>query len=283
MRIFQKVNDLRAHIQKQKELGMSIGFVPTMGALHQGHLSLVQRSKNECDLTIASIFVNPTQFNNTNDFNKYPRTTETDSQQLMQTHCDILFLPRVVEMYAHPLLDIAPLEIGYLDTILEGAMRPGHYQGVATIVEKLLLSVLPDRMYLGLKDFQQVKVIEKLVSDRKMPIKIVGCPTLREDNGLAMSSRNMRLSYEGKQKAGDIHQALEYIYKNLSIDSPELAIAKAKDFILSKGYWELEYLELRNAKDLSEIDLQLWQQDAVYVALFAGWLEQVRLIDNISF
>jgi len=283
VRIFQKVNDLRAHIQKQKELGMSIGFVPTMGALHQGHLSLVQRSKNECDLTIASIFVNPTQFNNTNDFNKYPRTTETDSQQLMQTHCDILFLPRVVEMYAHPLLDIAPLEIGYLDTILEGAMRPGHYQGVATIVEKLLLSVLPDRMYLGLKDFQQVKVIEKLVSDRKMPIKIVGCPTLREDNGLAMSSRNMRLSYEGKQKAGDIHQALEYIYKNLSIDSPELAIAKAKDFILSKGYWELEYLELRNAKDLSEIDLQLWQQDAVYVALFAGWLEQVRLIDNISF
>jgi pantoate--beta-alanine ligase len=279
--IFYTVNELRAYTQNQKALGMVIGFVPTMGALHQGHLSLIARSKAECNLTLASIFVNPTQFNDPKDYYKYPRMTETDGQMLREHGCDILFLPSVDEMYQHLLLEISPLNIGYLDTILEGAKRPGHYQGVATIVEKLFLSVQPDKVYLGLKDFQQIKVIEKLIRDKYMPIKIVSCPTLREPNGLAMSSRNMRLSEDGKQKAGDIYQVLDFIQKHRAIDTPEIVLAKAKDMIASKDYWDLEYLELRHAKDLSEIDLKHWQEGVDYVALYAGWLEGVRLIDNL--
>jgi pantoate--beta-alanine ligase len=183
-------------------------------------------------------------------------------------------------MYQNSHLEVQPFDIGYLDTILEGAKRPGHYQGVATIVEKLFLSVKPDKVYMGLKDFQQVKVVEKLVRDKDMPIEIVGCPTLREANGLAMSSRNMRLSEDGKQKAGDIYQVLEFIKNHRAIDSPERVLAQAKEMIVSKGYWDLEYLELRYAHDLSEIDMEQWQEGVNYVALFAGWLEEVRLIDN---
>lgn len=282
MEIFYTVNELRAYFQNQKELGIVIGFVPTMGALHQGHISLIERSKAECQLTVASIFVNPTQFNDPKDYDKYPRMTETDGQMLREHGCDILFLPSVDEMYQHPLLEVSPLDIGYLDTILEGTKRPGHYQGVATIVEKLFLAVQSDKVYMGLKDFQQVKVIEKLVRDKNMPIKIIGCPTLREPNGLAMSSRNMRLSEDGKQKAGAIYQVLEFIEKHRAIDTPEIVLAKAKKMIVSKGYWDLEYLELRHAHDLSEVDLKQWQEGVDYVALYAGWLEGVRLIDNLS-
>jgi pantoate--beta-alanine ligase len=260
---------------------MVIGFVPTMGALHEGHLSLIERSKAECSLTLASIFVNPTQFNDPKDYDKYPRMTDSDSQILREHGCDILFMPSVDEMYQHPLLEISPLDIGYLDTILEGAKRPGHYQGVATIVEKLFLAVRPDKVYMGLKDFQQVKVIEKLIRDKYMPIKIVGCPTLREPNGLAMSSRNMRLSEDGKQKAGDIYQVLDFIQKHRAIDTPEIVLAQAKAMIAYKDYWDLEYLELRHAQDLSEIDQKHWQEGLDYVALYAGWLEGVRQIDNL--
>lgn len=282
MLVFHKVEDIQNHIQSLKSNGKTIGFVPTMGALHQGHLSLIECSKTECNLTVASIFVNPTQFNDPKDYDKYPRMTDSDSQLLRENGCDILFLPSVDEMYQHPLLGITPLDIGYLDTILEGAKRPGHYRGVATIVEKLFLAVQPDKVYMGLKDFQQVKVIEKLVLDKNMSIEIIGCPTLRESNGLAMSSRNMRLSEDGKQKAGDIYHVLEFIQKHRAVDTPERVLAQAKEMIVSKGYWDLEYLELRNAHDLSEIDKQQWQEGIDYVALYAGWIEGVRLIDNLS-
>ncbi len=283
MLVFNKVEDIQYHIYDLKLNSKIIGFVPTMGALHEGHLSLIRRSKTECDITVASIFVNPTQFNDQKDFDKYPRMNEADSQMLEKSGCDILFLPDVEEMYQNSLLEVQPFDIGYLDTILEGAKRPGHYQGVATIVEKLFLSVLPDKVFMGLKDFQQVKVIEKLVRDKNMSIEIIGCPTLREANGLAMSSRNMRLSEDGKQKAGDIYQVLEFIQKNRGQDNPERVLAQAKEMIVSKGYWDLEYLELRHAHDLSEIDLKQWLEGVNYVALYAGWLEGVRLIDNLSF
>lgn len=283
MLVFKKVDDIQRHILNLRGQGKTIGFVPTMGALHQGHLSLIDRSRVECDITVASIFVNPTQFNDQKDFDKYPRMNDADSQMLEQSGCDILFLPDVEEMYQNSLLEVQPFDIGFLDTILEGAKRPGHYQGVATIVEKLLLSVVPDRVYMGLKDFQQVKVIEKLVRDKKMSIEIIGCPTLRETNGLAMSSRNMRLSEEGKQKAGDIYQVLEFIQKHRAIDTPERVLAQAKEMIVAKGYWDLEYLELRNAYDLSEVDMTKWSEDIDYVILYAAWLEGVRLIDNMNF
>ncbi|MCE2962595.1 MAG: pantoate--beta-alanine ligase [Chitinophagales bacterium] len=282
MLVFNTVEDIQYHIYDLKSNGKTIGFVPTMGALHEGHLSLIRRSKAECDITVASIFVNPTQFNDQKDFDKYPRMNEADSQMLEKSGCDVLFLPDVVEMYQNSLLEVQPFDIGYLDTILEGAKRPGHYQGVATIVEKLFLSVLPDKVFMGLKDFQQVKVIEKLVRDKNMQIEIIGCPTLRETNGLAMSSRNMRLSEDGKQKASDIYQVLVYIKKHRTKDNPERVLAQAKEMIASKGYWNLEYLELRHAHDLSEIDMEQWQEGVNYVALYAGWLEGVRLIDNMS-
>ena len=220
MQIYHTVNDIRAYIDRQKEVGMVIGFVPTMGALHQGHLSLIEYSKAECNLTVASIFVNPTQFNDPKDYDKYPRMTDSDSQMLKENGCDILFLPSVDEMYQHPLLEITPLDIGYLDTILEGAKRPGHYRGVATIVEKLFLSVQPDKVYMGLKDFQQVKVIEKLVLDKNMSIEIKGCPTLRESNGLAMSSRNMRLNENERSRSAIIFQTLSFIKNNAGKSTP---------------------------------------------------------------
>jgi len=280
---FTKVEDIQHCIEKLKISGKSIGFVPTMGALHQGHISLIQHSKAACDICVASIFVNPTQFNNQSDFQLYPRMIEEDSQKLLNAGCNILFLPEVDEMYQNAQLEITPIDIGYLDTILEGINRPGHYIGVATIVEKLFHVVQPDKVYMGLKDFQQVKVIEKLVRDKAMPIEIVGCPTMREENGLAMSSRNLRLSLEGKQKAGQIYQTLKYIEENKGSISPDKLLNRARSKYLSSDIWEIEYLEIRNAYDLSEVNMEIWDLNLNYVVLFAGWLEGIRLIDNMSF
>ena len=281
MLVFNKVEEIQNHIHDLRRDGKTIGFVPTMGALHEGHLSLILRSISECDITVASIFVNPTQFNDKKDFEKYPRMNEADSQMLEKSGCDILFLPDVAEMYQNSLLVVQPFDIGYLDTILEGARRPSHYQGVVTIVEKLFLSVLPDMVYMGLKDFQQVKVIEKLVRDKNMQIDIIGCPTLREANGLAMSSRNMRLSEEGKERAREIYLALRYILENKNMKTPQEVVDTAITKYLANDYWEIEYLELRNAFDLSEVDMTKWNDDNDYVILYAGWLEGVRLIDNL--
>lgn len=281
MLVFNKVEDIQNHIQFLKGNEKTIGFVPTMGALHEGHLSLIRRSKTECGITVASIFVNPTQFNDKKDFEKYPRMNEEDSLMLEKSGCDILFLPDVEEMYQNPRLEVQPFEIGYLNTILEGAKRPGHYAGVATIVEKLFLSVLPDKVYMGLKDFQQVKVIEKLVRDKNLQIEIIGCPTLREANGLAMSSRNMRLSDLGKERAGDIYWALCFIKENRNTLTPKEILETSISKFLAKDYWDFEYLELRNAYDLSEVDMTKWKDDVNYVVLYAGWLEGVRLIDNL--
>lgn len=283
MHIYRRVEDIQKEISRLKQLGKTVGFVPTMGALHQGHLSLIKQCRAESDLTVASVFVNPTQFNDPNDFEKYPRTNEADIALLESSACDILFLPAVEEMYQNSNLDVAPLDIGYLDSILEGAQRPGHYQGVSTIVEKLFKAVLPDMVFLGLKDFQQVKVIEKLIRDRILPIKVVGCPTIREPNGLAMSSRNIRLTDGGRARAGEIYQALQFIEKNKGKKTPQSLISDALHTYFSPDYWQVEYLELRNSFDLSEVDRNQWERNLNYVILFAGWLEGVRLIDNISF
>lgn len=279
---FNKVVELQAYIQSKKLEGRNIGFVPTMGALHDGHLSLIIKAKSENNLVVASIFINPTQFNDPNDFDKYPRMIEEDSQKLESVDCDILFLPSVEEMYQNPLLNVVPIDIGYLDSILEGAKRPGHYQGVVTIVEKLFIAVQPHNVYLGLKDYQQVKVIEKLILDKNLPIKIIGCPTLREENGLAMSSRNMRLSDQAKINAGEISKQLLFVKKNLCTSNPKDIIEKAKSVFTSNPIWDLEYLELRNAKDLSEVSQKIWLDDIGYVVLFAGKIDGVRLIDNME-
>lgn len=276
-----KVHSCQEFIYSKKLENKIVGFVPTMGALHAGHISLIERAKRECDIVVASIFVNPTQFNDPSDFEKYPRMEKADRALLEMANCDVLFLPTVDEMYQNPVLDIEAIDLGELDTMLEGAMRPGHYQGVTTVVEKLFRAVVPHRVYLGLKDFQQVKVIEKLVKTRSLPIQIIGCPTLREPNGLAMSSRNMRLTATGREQAADIYRALAYIQSNLSSDTPRATMDAAKEKFLSSHHWRIEYLELRDSRDLSEINLDAWDTNIPYVALFAGWLEGVRLIDNL--
>lgn len=282
MLIFNKVVELQIYLNSQKLVGKKIGFVPTMGALHDGHISLVLTAKQDCDLVVTSIFINPTQFNDPQDFDKYPRMNEEDSQKLEVAKCDILFLPSVDEVYKNPMLNVDPIDIGYLDTILEGAKRPGHYLGVVTIVEKLFKTVMPDYVYLGLKDFQQVKVIEKLVHEKKLDLKIVGCQTMREENGLAMSSRNMRLSPQGKMEAGEIFNQLQFIKNNLCISTPYDILEKAKSVFINNPKWELEYLEIRNARDLSEVSMKIWIDDIRYVVLFAGKIEGVRLIDNLE-
>lgn len=282
MLIFNKVVELQIYLNSQKLVGKKIGFVPTMGALHDGHISLVLRAKQDCDIIVTSIFINPTQFNDPQDFDKYPRMNEEDSQKLELAKCDILFLPSVDEMYKNPMLNVDPIDIGYLNTILEGAKRPGHYLGVVTIVEKLFKAVKPDYVYLGLKDFQQVKVIEKLVYEKKLDLKIVGCETMREENGLAMSSRNMRLSPQRKMDAGEIFNQLQFIQNNLCISTPYDILGKAKSVFLKNPKWDLEYLEIRNASDLSEVSMKIWIDDIRYVALFAGKIEGVRLIDNLE-
>lgn len=282
MLIFNKVVELQIYLNSQKLVGKKIGFVPTMGALHDGHISLVLRAKQDCDIIVTSIFINPTQFNDPQDFDKYPRMNDEDSQKLEVAKCDILFLPSVDEMYKNPMLNVDPIDIGYLDTILEGAKRPRHYIGVVTIVEKLFKAVNPDYVYLGLKDFQQVKVIEKLVHEKKLPIKIIGCQTKREENGLAMSSRNMRLSPQGKMEAGEIFNQLQFIKNSLCISTPYDILEKAKSVFLKNPKWELEYLEIRNASDLSDVSMKIWIDDIRYVVLFAGKIEGVRLIDNLE-
>jgi len=243
---------------------------------------LVKSSSEQTDCTVVSIFVNPMQFNNTEDFEKYPRVLDHDIDMLQSSSCDILFVPSVKEMYDNPLLEVTLIDIGYLDSILEGTRRPGHYQGVVTIVEKLFLAVQPNYVFMGLKDYQQVKVIEHLIQSKNLPITLVGCPTLREDNGLAMSSRNMRLSPEGKQIAGYIFQALQYIQNHFPYQSPTLLCQEAIQHYLRNPPFDLEYLEIRNASDLSEINVHQWEENIDYVVLIALWLEGVRLIDNLE-
>lgn len=282
MKIIHQYAEMKREVALLRSQDKTIGFVPTMGAIHAGHISLVEQSASVSDVTIVSIFVNPTQFNNQEDFLKYPRIVEEDSLKLFASSCDILFLPSVADMYDNPDLITEPIDLGYLDTILEGAMRPGHYQGVVTIVEKLIRTVEPSNVFMGLKDYQQVKVVEYLVKTKELPTQIVGCHTLREPNGLAMSSRNMRLSEEGRSEAALIYQILQGIQENSMNHTVDQILTEAKMMMSAHPQFSLEYIEIRDATDLSEVS-DVLTNDHSYVALIACWLEGVRLIDNVEF
>ena len=279
---FHTSKELQNYLSNFRSNNQKIGFVPTLGALHDGHISLLKTCQSESDISVVSIFVNPTQFNNPQDFEKYPRNVDADISILQKFNCDILYTPSVEEMYQNPSLEIEPIDIGYLDDILEGAKRPGHYIGVVTIVEKLLRAIQPNSIYMGLKDYQQVKVVEKLIREKKLPVILYPCPTVREQNGLAMSSRNMRLSEEGKVKAGKIFQALRFVMEHYGTDSIQNVIEDAKRFYLSSADFELEYFEVRDAKSLNEFEENEWVQPPKIVVLIAVWLEGVRLIDNME-
>lgn len=278
MLIFHTVQHLQNYLDQQKQKGLSTGFVPTMGALHQGHLSLIGQSKKVTDLTICSIFVNPTQFNDPKDFEKYPVTTGTDIELLLKAGVQVLFLPSVKEIYPNGTNKRLHYDLGFLETVLEGKYRPGHFQGVYQVMHRLLSIVKADHLFMGQKDYQQCMVIDHLISTEQIPTKLHIAPTLRETDGLAMSSRNVRLTKEQRQTAVAISQTLTDMKKQLRPGSLLKMKENATAFLASKGF-KVDYTEIAHAKTLELIDN--WNGNDPLVALIAAYLGEVRLIDNM--
>lgn len=278
MIIFKHQSDLSKFLRKAHASNQSVGFVPTMGALHKGHVSLVRLSQTQVSLTIVSIFVNPLQFNDPKDYIKYPVNNENDIQILVWLDVDALFLPSQEEMYPQENMKHTCYELGFPDTILEGAFRPGHFQGVCRVMDRLLTIVHPDNLYLGQKDFQQVMVIKKLISILDIPVKTIAAPIVREANGLAMSSRNVRLSHEFKLKAPIIFDQLQFIKNNRFHKSfPDLRNSSVLK--LQEEGFEVEYLALAKASDLTILDnFSTGEPMILLIAVFAG---NIRLIDNL--
>ncbi len=280
MILFKKATDLCNHLEIQRKQGKKYGFVPTMGALHEGHISLMYDSKQVDDLSVSSIFVNPVQFNDPADFKKYPVTLEKDIALLESAGCDVLFVPSVAEMYPQGASLKFHYDLGYLETILEGQYRPGHFQGVCKVVHRLLEIVTPDNLYIGQKDYQQCMVIKKLIEliGMKDLISVNISPTVRDTGGLAMSSRNMRLNENERIKARAIYQALQAIKDQLQ--KGELATLKnlAVNILVEKGF-KVDYVEIAGAGNLHIVEK--WDGKQNLVALAAVYLNQVRLIDNI--
>ena len=275
----RSINALRLHIADEKRTFKTIGFVPTMGALHEGHISLIKQAKAENTVCIASIFVNPLQFNNAEDFKKYPIQQEIDIALMEAAGCDVLFMPNVEEFY--PTQPKMSIDIGLLDQILEGAHRPGHFSGVAIVVSKLFHVVSPDKAYFGQKDLQQVAVINQLVSELNFPIEIIACPIIREPNGLAMSSRNMRLSETGKVIASNLFIAITQMESQIKAGekSSEKLVSIGKLYLAEFKEIEIEYLEVVNGNSLESVtEIEGLTKVAICIAAHN---EGVRLIDNL--
>lgn len=274
------IKELREYLDPMRRAGKSTGFVPTMGALHEGHLSLIRNSLKENDITVCSIFVNPTQFNNPDDLEKYPRMPEADAALLERTGCDLLFLPGVDEMYPANEDPINLPDPGPLVSVMEGKFRPGHFRGVALIVNKLFQAVQPERAYLGKKDYQQLAVIRHLVRSLGLPVEIIGCETLREQDGLAMSSRNMRLTKEQRDLASGIFKTLCYARDHANKLSPEEICLQAFRQIDALPGFRTEYFEIADAETLQPvIRFESGQTSVACTAVYAG---EVRLIDNME-
>lgn len=282
MLVFHQISVLQEHLKKLRNQGLSIGFVPTMGALHQGHISLINQAKAQSDIVVCSIFVNPTQFNNAHDLAVYPRTLEADSQMLDTAGCDILFAPSAEEMY--PKLPTMKFDFGALETVMEGAFRPGHFNGVGIVVSKLFHIVQPDKAFFGQKDLQQCAVISCMVNELSFHLELVICPTQREEDGLAMSSRNRNLSPEQRAIAPFLYQALNYAKASLLQDK-EVSEVKTElaEFLKNIEGIELEYFEISDFDTLQPFHGTLSQNSgggkiALCIAAFLG---KTRLIDNI--
>lgn len=279
MIIFKKANDLAKYLKALKKEGNQIGFVPTMGALHEGHLSLIQLSREQFDISVVSIFVNPTQFNDKEDFQKYPVTTESDIQLLELNEADILFFPNIDEIYPTDYQSIK-YDLGDLENMLEGAYRPGHFQGICQVLDRLLRIIEPDSIIMGQKDYQQIKVVQKMIelTDKSIPL-IIG-PTLREHSGLAKSSRNARLTSVEKNQAKVLYQALKGIRDQLKegADLKDLT-RQAADLVLEHGFHKYDYFSICRREDLKAINE--FQSGIPLIILAAAYIGNVRLIDNI--
>ncbi len=277
MEIIKEPSELLKYIKRIKPEFKSIGFVPTMGALHQGHISLIECSKKENDFTICSIFVNPIQFNNAQDFILYPKNQEEDFKMLENAGCDLLFMPSAESMYAEePRIKI---DFGSLELVMEGKFRPGHFNGVAIVVAKLFHIVQPDISYFGQKDLQQYLIIKQMVKDLSFPIELRSCPVIREKDGLAMSSRNQRLTPKGRPIAAKLHESLLLASRLLENSTVENTKAKIRDFYKNIKEIKLEYFEITDSETLMPIkDVKEHKGIAICVA---AYIDGVRLIDNI--
>ena len=278
MIIFKHPKDLQSYIQTGAIDPNSIGFVPTMGALHKGHISLIQTARVENSLVVASIFVNPTQFTDQLDFEKYPSTIESDILKLENSGCDILFLPTVADIYPNGITANQQYNLGHLDTILEGKYRPGHFQGVCQIVHLLLQIISPGKLYLGQKDYQQCLVIKKMISLLHIGTSVIICPTQREPDGLAMSSRNVRLTSIEREKATYIFKMLNYINENSKAEDLEKLEQIVQNKLTEQGF-KVEYVAI--ADQLTLENIQYRDKPSTPVALIAAYINQVRLIDNL--
>ncbi|MBO7469167.1 MAG: pantoate--beta-alanine ligase [Bacteroidales bacterium] len=277
MQVFKFIADLQSFLKAKRDSGLSVGLVPTMGALHEGHLSLIRRAKKENDVAVASVFVNPVQFNNPVDLEKYPRTPEKDVALLESAGCDAVFMPSVEEMYPTKVED--HYDFGAIEHVMEGACRPGHFNGVAIVVRKLFEIVEPDRAYFGEKDFQQQAIIRKLVKDYNLKLEIVPCDIVREKDGLAMSSRNMRLNADERAIAPLIYKVLKETVAGYETMSPcemkALALKKYSDI----KQFDVEYVEIADETTLQSVnDWKDNEHARIFVALQLG---PVRLIDNM--
>lgn len=280
MLVFTKKSDLSAFLSPLINQNKTIGFVPTMGALHEGHLSLLEKSLSENDITVMSIFVNPTQFNNTEDLDKYPRTLEKDVEKMsVLSHNIIVYAPSVEDIYEGNTTSQA-FEYDGLEHQMEGKHRPGHFDGVGTIVKRLFEIIQPTQAYFGEKDFQQLQIVKKLVSKHKMPLSISGCAIFREESGLAMSSRNERLSPEARQKAALIFEILNDAKTVFKTHSIEETINFVETVFKKHAEFELEYVEIADEETLLTSENK--EESKKYRAFIAVYIEKIRLIDNIS-
>lgn len=279
MKVIRTVAELRSEIAASRAQGRSVGLVPTMGALHAGHVSLIDKARADNDIVVVSVFVNPTQFNNPDDLRTYPRTEQADCEKLVAAGVDFAFIPSVEEVYPEP--DNRVFDLGAVAEVMEGAMRPGHFNGVAQIVSKLFRMVEPDRAYFGEKDFQQIAVIKRMVELENIDVEIVECPIKRHDDGLAMSSRNVRLSAEQRAIAPNIsrilHESLEYAKSHNVAETKEWVITQVNSY----DAMEVEYYEIVDA--LSMQPITDWKDAKQAVGCITVYLGDVRLIDNIKY
>lgn len=277
---FATVIDLQAALNKDRIDGKKIGFVPTMGALHAGHLSLIARAAEENDVVVCSIFVNPTQFNNASDLEKYPRMPDADIHLLKQAGCDYAFLPSVDEIYPNgkQLLDI---DFGALEKVMEGEFRPGHFKGMATVVNRLFEIVNPEKAYFGKKDFQQLAIVKNMVKQLRLPVNVIGCDTLREDDGLAMSSRNMLLTPPQRKAAPLIYKGMMTAQEFIPYHTVEAVKELVIRYIQQSPLLKVEYFEIVNPETLQPI--QNWSECKEVQACIAVLTEGPRLIDNVTY
>ena len=281
MKLTSAIDAIREYLGKERVRVKSVGFVPTMGALHEGHMSLIERSVNENDVTVCSIFVNPIQFNNKADLEKYPRTPDQDLRLLEKTGCDAVFTPGTEEIYPMGETGNIDFDFGYLDRILEGKFRPGHFKGVATVVKKLFEIIEPHKAYFGKKDYQQLLIISRMVNQFNLPVEIVPCPTVREPDGLAMSSRNMRMTIRERQIAPRIFEILSEVKEKAGA----IPVNKLKEWAVNEinkdPLFLVEYIEIADKRTLHP--LQNWKSKENAMVLAAVNLNDIRLIDNIEF